>query len=103
MGALRQEPVQLVKCETVDLEVPASAQIVMEGEISTDFNTFRMEGPFGEYHGYYGSEASKKPVVTWSCITHQDDPILQATLEGVPINEDDRMTSVNMSALYWDP
>jgi len=102
MGALRQEPVELVKCETLDLEVPASAQIVMEGEISTDFSTFRMEGPFGEYHGYYGAEASKKPVVTWNCITHQDDPILQGTLEGVPINEDDRMTSVNVSALYWD-
>ncbi len=101
MGALRQKPVELVKCETVDLEVPASAEIVIEGEISTDFDTFRMEGPFGEYQGYYGSAASKKPVVTWNCITYRNDPILQGTLEGVPINEDHRMESISFSALLW--
>jgi len=101
MGAIREEPVELVKCETIDLEVPANAQIVIEGEISLDFESFRKEGPFGEFMGYYGSLASKKPVVTWNCITCQDDPILQGTLEGVPINEDHHMESINLSALCW--
>jgi len=101
MGAVRQEPVELVKCETVDLEVPANAQIVVEGEINLDFESFKMEGPFGEFQGYYGSMASRKPVVTWKCITYQDDPIFQGTLEGAPINEDHYMESINLSALCW--
>lgn len=101
MGALRQSPVELVQCETIDLEVPANAEIVLEGEISLDFDSFRSEGPFGEYHGYYGSLEGKKPVITWNCITHRNDPILQGTLEGVPINESDVMTVVNTSAVIW--
>ncbi|MBI2849361.1 MAG: UbiD family decarboxylase [Chloroflexi bacterium] len=102
MGALRGEPVELVKCETIDLEVPASAEIVIEGELSLDFDSFRPEGPFGEFHGYYASLESKKPVVTWKCITCRKDPVLQGTLEGVPINESDRMLATTVSALYWD-
>ncbi|MDY7038095.1 MAG: UbiD family decarboxylase, partial [Thermodesulfobacteriota bacterium] len=102
MGALRQEPVPLVKCETIDLEVPADAEIVVEGEISLDFDNFRFEGPFGEYHGYYASIGSSKPVITWKCMTHRDDPILQGTLEGVPVNESDLVTSVSWSAIYLE-
>lgn len=102
MGALRGEPVELVKCETVDLEVPADAQIVIEGEVSLDFNSFREEGPFGEFQGYYSGGASRKPVVTVNCITYRDDPILQGTLEGMPINESDLMFCVNFSSLFWE-
>lgn len=102
MGAIRQRPVELVKCETIDLEVPANAQMVLEGEIDLDFDSFMMEGPFGEFQGYYGSLASKKPAITWNCITYQDDPILQGTLEGIPINEDHTMQSINLSALCWE-
>ena len=102
MGALMGEPVELVKCETVDLEVPATAEIVFEGEVSTDFDSFKMEGPFGEYYGYYGSTPTKKPVVTWNCITCRNDPIFQGTLEGMPINESDRMTVIGVSANLLD-
>lgn len=101
MGAVRQEPIELVKCETIDLEVPANAEIVIEGEVSLDFDSFQTEGPFGEFMGYYGSLPSKKPVVTWNCITYRDDPILQGTLEGRPMNEDHYMESINNSALLW--
>ena len=52
MGAYRGEPAELVRCETVDLEVPASAEIVIEGYISDDPATFEIEGPFGEFTGY---------------------------------------------------
>lgn len=102
MGALRQAPVELVKCETNDLLVPANAEIVFEGEVPTDLSTMRMEGPFGEYTGYYGSEAGLKPIINVQCITHRSDPILQGTLEGVPINEDHRVESVNASSIIWN-
>ena len=50
-GFLRQKPVELVKCETVDLEVPASAEIVLEGHVNLD--ELRTEGPFGDHTGFY--------------------------------------------------
>ena len=102
MGALRQEPVELVKCETNDLLVPANCELVLEGEVCTNFDEFKLEGPFGEYTGYYNGERDMKPVFTVNCITHRNDPILQGTLEGVPINEDHRIESVNHSAIVWD-
>ncbi len=82
MGSLRGEPVELVKCETSDLLVPASAEIVVEGKISGDPATFEMEGPFAEYVGYYGGQASPKPVIRVECITHRNDPIFRGGLEG---------------------
>jgi UbiD family decarboxylase len=102
MGALRQEPVQLVKCETSDLYVPATSEIVLEGEVNTDISTLRKEGPFGEYTGYYCSLPRKIPVFHVNCITFRNDPIYQGTLEGVPINEDHRVSAVNHSAVVWD-
>ena len=62
MGAIRGKPVELVKCETSDLLVPASAEIVVEGYIDPDPSTFEMEGPFGEYPGYFGGDAGPKHV-----------------------------------------
>lgn len=81
-GALRKHPVELVKCETSDLWVPASAEIVIEGRISTDPQTFEMEGPFAEYLGYYGGMAKPKPVIRVECITHRNDPIFRGACEG---------------------
>ena len=102
MGGLRQKPVELVRCETSELLVPAACEIVLEGEVSTDFSTFREEGPFGEYAGYYCSVPAKRPVFKVNCITCRNDPIFQGTLEGVPINEDHIVSSVNHSAAIWD-
>ncbi len=101
MGALRQEPVELVKCETVDLRVPASAEIVLEGELLTDVKTFKNDGPFAEYTGYYGSP-SQRPVFKVNCITYRNNPIFQGTMTGKPILEDHRVTSVSHSARLWD-
>jgi 4-hydroxy-3-polyprenylbenzoate decarboxylase len=81
-GSLVGEPIPLVKCETSDLEVPANSEIVIEGTISPDPSTFEMEGPFGEYTGYYGGLASPKPTIKVDCITHRNDPILRGTWEG---------------------
>jgi 4-hydroxy-3-polyprenylbenzoate decarboxylase len=82
MGSLREEPVELVKCETSDLYVPASAEIVIEGRMSPDPKTFQLEGPFGEYTGFHGGERRPKPVIRVECITHRDDPIYRAFAEG---------------------
>lgn len=82
IGALRQEPVELVKCETSNLWVPASAEIVVEGRISPDPATFEMEGPFAEYVGYYGGQARPKHVIRVECITHRNNPIFRGGLEG---------------------
>ncbi len=101
MGGLRQKPVELVKCETVDLLVPASAEIILEGEVITDLSKFIPCGPFGEYTGYYGPENLRAPFKV-NCITFRNNPILQGTMEGVPINEDHRICSVSHSALIWD-
>lgn len=96
-GALRQAPVQLVKCETNDLMVPAGAEIILEGEVLPGER--KLEGPLGEYTGYYSDVASPKPVFHVKCITHRNDPILQGSLEGVPIVDDHVMSSVAQSAL----
>ncbi len=105
MGAIRGAPVELVKCETVDLMGPASAEIVVEGHISPDPATFEMEGPFGEFTGYYGGERAKRHTVRVSCITHRDDPILRGTLEGTMpkmLCENSVMSSVQRAALAWN-
>ena len=84
-GFLRQSPVELVKCETVDLEVPAHAEIVLEGYVKLD--ELRVEGPFGDHTGFYTME-EEYPVFHLTCITHRKDPIYSATIVGKPPMED---------------
>ncbi len=103
-GGLRQQPVELVKCETSDLEVPAPAEIVIEGTISPDPATFEMEGPFGEWRGFYG-EARPRPVIRVDCITFRNDPILRGSLTGLAaevIGEADTMSAFTHTALVWN-
>ncbi|WP_026476202.1 UbiD family decarboxylase [Alkaliphilus transvaalensis] len=73
-SALRGEPLELVKCHTVDLEVPAYSEIVIEGVMPP--HKREIEGPFGELMGYYGAIAPH-PVVEVSCIMHRNNPIFQ--------------------------
>ena len=84
-GFLRQKPVELVKCETVDLEVPSQAEIVLEGYVKLD--ELRVEGPFGDHTGYYTME-EEYPVFHLTCITHRKDPVYSATIVGKPPMED---------------
>src|SRR6476660_3895107 len=84
-GFLRQKPVELVKCETVGLEVPAAAEIVLEGHVHLD--ELRTEGPFGDHTGYYSLE-DLYPVFHVSCITHRKNPIYSTTIVGKPPMED---------------
>jgi 4-hydroxy-3-polyprenylbenzoate decarboxylase len=84
-GFLRQKPVELVKCETVDLEVPATSEIILEGHVNLE--DLRPEGPFGDHTGYYSLE-DLYPVFHLTCITHRKDPIYSTTIVGKPPMED---------------
>jgi 4-hydroxy-3-polyprenylbenzoate decarboxylase len=84
-GFLRQKAVELVKCETVDLDVPAHAEIVLEGYV--ELGELRTEGPFGDHTGFYTMQ-DEYPVFHITCITHRKDPIYAATVVGKPPMED---------------
>ena len=84
-GFLRQAPVELVQCETVDLQVPAHAEIVLEGYV--ELGELRSEGPFGDHTGFY-TLPDDYPVFHITCITHRNDPIYAATIVGKPPMED---------------
>ena len=84
-GFLRQKPVEMVKCETCDLEVPAQAEIVLEGYV--DLGELRREGPFGDHTGFYSLE-DDYPVFHITCITHRKNPIYATTIVGPPPMED---------------
>ncbi len=84
-GFLRKEPVELVKCQTVDLEVPAYSEIVLEGFV--DLDDIRVEGPFGDHTGYYSLE-DRFPAFHLTCLTRRRDPIYVSTIVGPPPMED---------------
>jgi UbiD family decarboxylase len=87
VGAYFGEPVEVVKCETVDLEVPATAEIVIEGYISD--TEIALEGPMGEYAGYVPpGEGSPKPVYHVTAMTYRNDAILPVVIAGEPVEED---------------
>ena len=83
-GLLRGRAVELVACKTVPLEVPASAEIVIEGHVSLE--DYGDEGPYGDHTGYYNSVESF-PIFTASCITMRRDPIYLSTYTGRPPDE----------------
>ena len=83
-GALRGEPLEVVKCETNDLEVPAHAEIVIEGYVPAHIR--EPEGPFGEYTGYMGGSGPSF-VIDVTAITHRRDPIYQAFFSQMPPSE----------------
>lgn len=84
-GFLRRDAVELVRCETVDLEVPANSEIVLEGYV--ELGELRTEGPFGDHTGFYSLEG-QYPVFHITCITHRKDPIYLTTIVGRPPQED---------------
>jgi 4-hydroxy-3-polyprenylbenzoate decarboxylase len=84
-GFLRGKPVEMVRCETSDLEVPANAEIVLEGYV--ELGELRTEGPFGDHTGFYSLEDAY-PVFHVTCITQRKDPVYATTIVGPPPMED---------------
>ena len=84
-GIIREQAVEMVKCKTVDLEVPAHSEIVLEGYVVP--GELRAEGPFGDHTGYY-SPADDYPVFHVTAVTHRREPIYPTTVVGRPPSED---------------
>jgi 4-hydroxy-3-polyprenylbenzoate decarboxylase len=84
-GGLRRAPLQLVKCETNDMLVPATAEVVIEGHVRPHERWD--EGPFGEATGYRASPRMPRPVFRVDCITFRDDPIIPISCPGVDLDE----------------
>jgi UbiD family decarboxylase len=83
-GWLRGKPVEVIEGITTDLPIPASAEIAIEGEIVQPEVDSRMEGPFGEWTGYYGSGSRHEPAFKVKSILHRDNPILQSSPPTLP-------------------
>lgn len=99
-GAVRGEPIEVVKGETVDLPIPASAEIVVEGEV--DPNAFLPEGPFGEYTGYYsGVGTDPRNFIKVKCITHRNQPIFWATTVGRAVTDTHMTMALTYGATLW--
>lgn len=96
VGALTGTPVEVVKCETSGLYVPASAEIVLEGEIS--FDETAPEGPMGEYHGYSFPESKSQPVFHVHAVTWRNQAILPVCVAGLPPEENHTIWGTMMSA-----
>jgi UbiD family decarboxylase len=97
-GGLRGEAVKVVRCASVDLEVPATAEIVIEGLIRA--NELESEGPFGEYTGYMGPKAMSY-IVDVQCITHRNRPIFQAFHSQMPPSESSCIRSIGREATLY--
>jgi len=98
-GALRGAPIEVVPCETVAIEVPAHAEIVIEGRLPPKSERpYEPEAPFGEYTGYQGS-AKFSPVYEITCITYRKDCIYQAFMSQMAPSESSKLRHVSFEAL----
>lgn len=105
MGAYLGAAVPLVRCETVDLDVPATAEIVVEGFVSPDPESYEWEGPFGEFTGYVSDVPKLRPAMEVTSMTHRNDPIFRGTLEGsLPgsSGENSYLSSVQRAGIAWE-
>jgi UbiD family decarboxylase len=98
LGACFGRPMEVVPAETVDLPVPATAEIVIEGHVATDPDDVAAEGPMNEYPGYNAYDASPKPVFHVSAITYRDEAILPVVAAGPPVEEDHTCTGTMHAA-----
>ena len=102
VGTLRGEPVNIVKGQITGLPIPASAEIVLEGEIDPEH--LRNEGPFGEYTGYYTDELIKpipKPALEIKKVYYRNNPVLWATSVGRPVTDSQMILAFTRNATMW--
>jgi UbiD family decarboxylase len=100
VGWWRGEPVELVESELTGLPIPAHSEIVLEGHIQPDKT--EMEGPFGEWLGYYGGEVAPTMVVDVERVMHRDDPILNGSPPSKPPCEETYYRSPLRAAYIWN-
>ncbi len=100
-GGLRQRPVEVIKGETVDLPIPAEAEVVLEGEMPPPQMESAYEGPYGEWEGYYAGSRTLHPVVKVKAILHRNDPIQLGVPMLVGTHDDNLIMCVDLSAQLW--
>ena len=107
-GGIRGKPVEVVKCETVDLEVQAASELVIEGEIIpgdedgyVGKTEYANEAPFAEFHGYFGAQ-DRSPVIHVKAITHRKDYIYHGLGTAEPPSEHQILSAIGMQADYFD-
>ncbi len=99
-GAIRGEPIEVVKTETNGLPVPATAEIVVEGEVDAD--KFMEEGPFGEYTGYYsGVGTDPRNYIDVKCVTYRNNPIFWGTTVGRAVTDTHMTMALTYGATLW--
>lgn len=97
-GGIAGSPLELVRCRTVDVEVPATAEIVIEGEISTEF--LEPGNAFGEYTGYMATDVVARPVFHISCITHRKDAVFSHIVSQFPPSESSLMRKIGYESVF---
>lgn len=97
-GGWRKKALELVKCETSNILVPAGAEIVIEGIIPPKLRA--LEGPFGEYTGFRASPRDYRPIGVVKCITWRNDPILGMSNVGMFCSESDVIEAITRGAIY---
>jgi UbiD family decarboxylase len=97
-GALRGAPLEVVRCKTVPIEVPADSEIVLEGEVRP--NEKREEGHFGEFTGHYGGLRMPRTTIHITAMTFRNNPILHQAYQGAPPHETDVLTAVGKEAEF---
>ncbi|MFL5287461.1 MAG: UbiD family decarboxylase [Rhodopila sp.] len=98
VGGMRGAALELVRCKTIDVEVPARAELVFELEV--DFTKEAFEGPLGEFTGYY-TPGSNRPIARIKAITHRNNACFQALLTGVPPTENHILKQMPYEASYY--
>lgn len=96
-GLYAGQGVHLAKCKTLDLEVPADAELVLEGTITPGETA--VDGPAGDHIGYYGGVNEAAPLLRFHCVTHRKDPIYMTTFSGRPPKED-AMMAIALNRIY---
>lgn len=99
-GGIAGEPLELVPCKTIPLEVPAHAEIVIEGMLST--REFEPRLAFGEYPGYMNLERNNRPVMRVTAITHREHALFTPVLVGYPPNDSSALSGFCNAALLYD-
>ena len=99
-GSIRGRGIEVIKAETNDLPVPATAEIVVEGEVDAD--KFMEEGPFGEYTGYYsGVGTDPRNFIDVKCVTYRDNPIFWGTTVGRAVTDTHMTMALTYGATLW--
>lgn len=101
VGALRGEPLEVIESDETGLPIPAHAEIVAEGYIDPDPDTYRDEGPFGEFTGYYSKGRAPRPWLDVRRLLHRDHPIFWGTTVGRPPTANVMIHSLAKTAALW--